>query len=88
MRRHIQPEILDELAVDDPRAIQSRRDLQKVNAFMGHTGMVTRALRAPSTPRAFLSSSARATARSCCESPGGSDVRPACARCSSIAARL
>jgi SAM-dependent methyltransferase len=50
--RNIQPEILDELSVDDPRAIQSRRDLQKVNTFMGHPGMVTRALRAePSLPR-------------------------------------
>ena len=44
MRRHIQEEILDGLAVDDPRAIQSRRDLQKVNTFMGHPGMVVRAL--------------------------------------------
>jgi SAM-dependent methyltransferase len=46
MRRDIQPEILDRLPVDDPRAIQSRRDLQKVNAFMGHVGLLTRALRA------------------------------------------
>ena len=38
MRRYIQPEILDELAVDDPRAIQSRRDLRKINAFMGTHG--------------------------------------------------
>ena len=50
MRRYIQPEILDELSVDDPRAIQSRRDLQKVNTFMGHTGTVMRALRAAATP--------------------------------------
>lgn len=54
-RRHIQPEILDELAVDDPRAIQSRRDLQKVNTFMGHTRMITRALRAaPAPPRLIV----------------------------------
>jgi hypothetical protein len=46
MRRHIEPEILDHLDVEDPRAIQSRRDLQKVNWFMGHVGLVTRALRA------------------------------------------
>src|SRR5512145_617924 len=44
MRRLIQPEILDRLAADDPRAIQSRRDLRKINAFMGHIGLVTRAL--------------------------------------------
>jgi Methyltransferase domain len=52
MRRHIQPEILDELSVDDPRAIHSRRDLQKVNTLMGHTGTVIRAMRAaPAAPR-------------------------------------
>jgi methyltransferase family protein len=45
MRREIQPEILDRLTVDDPRAIQSRRDLRKINAFMGHAGIVTRAMR-------------------------------------------
>jgi hypothetical protein len=45
MRRQLQPEILDHLAPDDPRAIQARRDLRKVNAFMGHAGLVTRALR-------------------------------------------
>ena len=55
MQRVIQPEILDELPVDDARAIQSRRDLQKVNAFMGHAGMVTRALRgAPAPPRLLV----------------------------------
>jgi SAM-dependent methyltransferase len=55
MRRIIQPEILDELPVDDPRAIQSRRDLRKVNTFMGHPGMVTRALHAaPSSPRLLV----------------------------------
>lgn len=54
MRRHIQPEMLDELAVDDPRAIQSRRDLRKVNAFMGHRGMMTRALRAATPVRTLV----------------------------------
>ena len=53
-RRYLQPEILDELAVDDPRAIQSRRDLQKVNTFMGHTGTVLRALRAANAPRLIV----------------------------------
>ena len=42
--RSFQPEILDDLSADDPRAIQSRRDLRKVNAFMGHAGMVRRAI--------------------------------------------
>ena len=55
MRRQIQPEILDELPPDDPRAIQSRRDLQKVTAFMGHAGLVTRAVRsAPAPPRVVV----------------------------------
>lgn len=54
IRRSIQPEILDELAVDDPRAIQSRRDLQKVNTFMGHTRMVASALRAAPAPQRLL----------------------------------
>ena len=49
-RRYIQPEMLDELSADDPRAIQSRRDLRKVNTFMGHPGAVTRALRAGGAP--------------------------------------
>lgn len=54
-KRSIQPEILDELPADDPRAIQSRRDLQKVNTFMGHPGMVTRALRSmPAPPRLLV----------------------------------
>jgi hypothetical protein len=44
MRRHIQPEILDELFADDPRAVQSRRDLQKVNTLMGQHGGARRAL--------------------------------------------
>ena len=54
MRRHIQPELLDDLAADDPRAIQSRHDLQKVNAVMGHPGMVVRALRAASAAPRLL----------------------------------
>ena len=54
-KRSIEPEILDDLSADDPRAIQSRRDLQKVNTVMGHPGMVTRAVRAaPSSPRLLV----------------------------------
>lgn len=55
MRRFIEDEILDGLDVDDPRAIQSRRDLRKVNVFMGHAGAVLRALRAaPEPPRLIV----------------------------------
>jgi hypothetical protein len=55
MKRHLQPEILDSLPAGDPRAIQARRDLRKVNAFMGHAGLVARALRAQRpTPRRIV----------------------------------
>jgi hypothetical protein len=55
MRRTLHPEILDALPAEDPHAIQSRRDLQVVNTFMGHPGMVVRALRAePSPPRLIV----------------------------------
>lgn len=36
MKRIVQPEILDTLPPDDPRAIGSRRDLCRVNAWMGN----------------------------------------------------
>jgi hypothetical protein len=42
--RRVVPEILDELAPDDPRAIRSRRDLKVVNRIMGHAGILARAL--------------------------------------------
>jgi hypothetical protein len=53
-KRHIQPELLDDLPADDPRAIQSRRDLQKINMFMGHLGVVTGALRRTPPASRFL----------------------------------
>lgn len=43
--RSLQPEILDRLEVDDPRAVRSRRDLQTVNSIMGHARFLARALR-------------------------------------------
>ena len=43
--RVVEPEILDHLPPGDPDAIQSRRDLRKVNAFMGHARLVARELR-------------------------------------------
>jgi SAM-dependent methyltransferase len=36
MERSITPEILDHLRSDDPRAIRSRKDLQRVNRMMGN----------------------------------------------------
>jgi len=43
--RVLEPEILDDLAPADPRAVRSRRDLQRVNRVMGSCGILTRALR-------------------------------------------
>ena len=34
MNRIVQPELLDELPPDDPRAMRSRRDLRRINAWM------------------------------------------------------
>ncbi len=44
MHRHVQPEILDTLAPSDPRAVQSRRDLRRINAIMRHHTIMARAL--------------------------------------------
>ncbi len=42
--RRVVPELLDELAPDDPRALRSRRDLRLLNAIMGHPAILARAL--------------------------------------------
>ncbi|MEO5883416.1 MAG: methyltransferase [Caldimonas sp.] len=42
--RVLEPETLDHLAPDDPAARRSRRDLRRVNAFMGARGILERAL--------------------------------------------
>ena len=44
MNRIIQPELLDELPVDDPRAMRSRRDLRRVNAWMRNHVIMVKAL--------------------------------------------
>lgn len=44
MIRHVEPELLDALPPDDPRAIRSRLDLCRVNAWMGNPGIMARAL--------------------------------------------
>ncbi len=43
--RRVEPELLDDLPANDPRAIRSRRDLRRLNAFMGHAGIIARAVR-------------------------------------------
>lgn len=43
--RRIEPEWLDELSPDDPRAMRSRRDLRRVNALMMNAAVVGREFR-------------------------------------------
>ena len=52
MIRSVEREWLDELPADVPAAIASRGDLQRVNWWMGHAGILHRALRktSPSPP--------------------------------------
>ena len=42
--RQVQREWLDELSADDPRAIRSRRDLNRVNSWMLQSGIMAHAL--------------------------------------------
>lgn len=42
--RCVEPEWLDELSPEDPRAIRSRRDMQRVNRWMQQVGIMQRAL--------------------------------------------
>ena len=44
MPRRVQVELLDELPGDDPRAVRSRRDLQRINGLMGSASILLRAL--------------------------------------------
>jgi hypothetical protein len=45
MRRKLSPELLDALPSNDPRAIRSRRELRRVNAWMGNARWLAGALR-------------------------------------------
>jgi Methyltransferase domain len=51
MKREVKRELLDELPAGDRRAIGSRRDLQKLNAWMGHARIMVRALAGAFTDR-------------------------------------
>jgi hypothetical protein len=44
-KRRVEPEWLDVLPADDPRAVRSRRDLARVNRIMGHARILGAALR-------------------------------------------
>ena len=45
MNRCLEPEWLDELPAEDPQATGSRRDLRRLNWWMGHVGILARSLR-------------------------------------------
>lgn len=45
MKRSVQPELLDALPPDDPRAQRSRRDLRRINVIMRNHTILARALR-------------------------------------------
>lgn len=53
LARCVEPELLDELPPDDPGAVWSRQDLLRLNAWMGHSRLMARALqdREPSQAR-------------------------------------
>lgn len=53
MKRIVQPELLDRLLPADPRAIRSRRDLQRINWWMRHPAVMAHALRShlPQSPK-------------------------------------
>ncbi|WP_214475589.1 methyltransferase domain-containing protein [Mesorhizobium sp. dw_380] len=55
-QRRLVPEILDGLAVDDPRALASRRDLRRVNVLMFQARIMASLLRkfVPKPPRRIL----------------------------------
>ena len=44
MKRIVQPELLDTLSPENPRAIRSRRDLRRINWWMGNHIIMARAL--------------------------------------------
>ncbi len=53
MKRIVQPEILDTLPPDDPRAIRSRHDLRRVNSWMSNADILMAALVKARLPSAF-----------------------------------
>ncbi|TAL11661.1 MAG: methyltransferase domain-containing protein [Nitrospirae bacterium] len=54
LARCVEPEWLDVLDQDDPRASRSRRDLQRVNRVMGNAAILARALRNARPPRLIV----------------------------------
>src|SRR5262245_54544179 len=53
--RQLEPELLDHLPPDDPRAINSRRDLRLINSWMGNPGHLARSIASlPKPPRTIV----------------------------------
>ena len=46
LARRLEPELLDQLPADDPRAMRSRRDLKRINGLMANARAMAAALRA------------------------------------------
>lgn len=44
MQRRVEPELLDALPADDPRAVRSREDLRRINRLMGNQSVLGNAL--------------------------------------------
>ena len=44
MKRRVEPELLDELPPENPRARRSRQDLRRLNVLMGHARIIARLL--------------------------------------------
>ena len=70
LTRCVEPETLDHLREDDPRAIRSRRDLRRINRIMGNLPIVDSLLNARSRiRRRELPSWGPAMVRCFCGSP-------------------
>jgi hypothetical protein len=79
MNRVLEPELLDELPSTDPRAVQSRRDLRKLNALMTNPRRIAR----------FVASTVKANSISIAEIGAGDgnvalQVANHCGRCSDL----
>jgi hypothetical protein len=54
MQRAIEPELLDELPPEDPRAVRSRKDLRLLNALMGNVSHIAAPLARRPAPRQVM----------------------------------
>ena len=67
--RVVEPELLDQLSPDDPRAIKCRRDLKRANTLMMHPFIMARTLRrhwSGDSPRVLVDLESSCDGISCC----------------------